>query len=386
MNGWLYELLAAGTERGLMKILLLEYHGNAVWRFLAVLLVLLLGWGAGRLVRFLIGRTGTRLLRLEGFTPLGLFLQCLARPAAVAVFAVGVYAAHFSLVFAWRPGEPGFSRDVYDFWRLVIRIMFSLAFAYLLYRLVDIVEYYLKQRWADRSETAMDKMLAPLIRRTLRVIIAVVAVFFIADNFPALQLRSLLAAAGVGGLAIALAAQDTIGNFFGSVTIFADQPFQVGEYIKVGPHEGAVEHVGFRSTRLRTVEGSLVTVPNSTISKEMVVNVTRRPHIRRVVNLTLTYGTPPDKVARAVALILELLARIPEVNTDPALKPRAYFNDFKDWSLNIMVIYWVQPADYWLSQEVGERFNLALMRVFAAERIEFAFPSQTIYLEKSGAS
>jgi MscS family membrane protein len=228
----------------------------------------------------------------------------------------------------------------------------------------------------------MDDMLVPVIRKSLRITIAIIAALFIAETIlGAGQIKTILLSAGVGGIAIALAAKDTIANFFGSVTIFADRPFQIDELVKIGEHLGPVEEVGFRSTKIRTLQGHLVTVPNSVIANSMVENIGRRPFIRRTSNITITYDSGERGAKRAVEIIKEVLAGVPEINTDPERPPRVYFSDFNDWSLNIYMSYWVKPPDYWLYQQVNERVNLEIMKRFEAEKIEFAFPSQTLYVK-----
>jgi MscS family membrane protein len=186
-------------------------------------------------------------------------------------------------------------------------------------------------------------MLVPVIRKSLRVTIAILAAIYIVDNVLNQDVKSILLGAGVGGIAIALAAKETIANFFGSITIFADRPFQIDEMIKVGDHTGPVETVGFRSTRIRTLQGHLVTVPNSTIANSTVENIGRRPFIRRTSNITITYGSGHSKASRAVEIIKEVLSDVPEVNLNSDTMPRVYFNEFNDWSLNIYMSYWVRP-------------------------------------------
>jgi len=246
---------------------------------------------------------------------------------------------------------------------------------------VDIIEFYMK-RLTSRTDTKLDDMLVPVIRKTLRIFITAISALFIADNILDMQLGTVLAAAGVGGLAVALAAQETIANFFGSINIFADRPFQVGDRIRLGGFDGPVEEVGFRSTRIRTLDGHLVTAPNSKVVNEMVENISKRPFIKRLANIGITYDTPPDKVEKALQIIKDILADTEQVNSDPDLIPRVYFSEFQSFYLNILVIYWVKPPDYWLFQEVNENVNLRIMRAFEAEDIEFAFPTQTLYLKK----
>ncbi len=372
-----------GTEAGNGGGTILHYtfNDNELWRYLILLAVISITLVAGRVVRFFIERNAARLGEMERAGLLKLILNCLSRPALVAVYAGGIYFSRFFMKFALNPGETGFSEQVFKLWGQIGKAVFAVAAAYFIYRLVDLVEFYLR-RWTSQGEGHMNDMLVPLIRKTLRVFIIVLSALFIADAVLEMKITSILAAAGVGGLAIALAAQETIANFFGSINIFADRPFQVKDRIRVGTFDGTVEEVGFRSTRIRTLDGHLVTVPNSTISKEMVENVSRRPYIKRVANITITYDTPPEKVERAVQIIEGILAQTEEINRDPELVPRVYFNDFQDCSLNILVIYWLQPPDYWLYMEVSERINLAILRKFNAEGIEFAFPTQTLYIHK----
>jgi len=366
------------TETGWREFLNYEIHGNELWRYAALLGIIFITLFAGKIARYLIDRTAARMAKRPKTELMGLFLRSLAGPAAVAIFAAGLWLARFAIDF---DDKTAFSLSTFNLWGKVAHAVMALAGAYFIYRLVDIVEHYLR-KLTHRSDSQLDDMLVPLVRKTLRVFIAVVALLFIADNILGMDLKTILATAGVGGLAVALAAQDTVANFFGSITIFADRPFQVGDRIQVGGFDGPVEEVGFRSTRIRTLDGHLVTIPNKTIANEMLENIGKRPSIKRLANITITYDTPPDKVQRAVEIIKEVLSATPEINTDPELKPRVYFNEFNDWSLNLLMIYWVKPADYWIFQEVNQRINLAIMRGFEAEGIEFAFPTQTLYLKK----
>lgn len=359
---------------------------NEVWRFLLLLLVVIVAMAVGRIVQFAINNYAGRRDKKRGLTALTLFLRCLTKPISVAFFALGLYLCKLCLVFEDKTAVPvveGIRSTIEKGWTKIAQTVAAIALAYALYRLVDIIEYYL-QRWTDKTQTKMDDMLVPVIRKSLRITIAIIAALFIAETIlGAEQIKTVLLSAGVGGIAIALAAKDTIANFFGSVTIFADRPFQVDELVKIGEHLGSVEQVGFRSTKIRTLQGHLVTVPNSVIVNSAVENVGRRPYIRRKSNITITYDSGQRGAERAVQIIKEVLSNVPEINTDPKYPPRIYFSDFNDWSLNIYMSYWIKPPDYWLYQEVNERVNIEIMKRFEAEKIEFAFPSQTLYIEKN---
>ena len=353
-------------------------RGNAIWRFGLVLLVVLAALVAGRIIQFVINSYALRLAKKRGEGLVTLLLKALVNPVYVAIFAAGVFFAKAPLLFH---DEQGIRIAIEDTWAKVARVIAAIAVAYTLYRLVDVIEYYLS-RLIGKTETRLDDMLVPAVRKALRITIAIVAVLLISENILGANVKSLLLSAGVGGIAIALAAKDTIANFFGSITIFTDRPFQMGELVKIGEHLGPVEEVGFRSTRVRTLQGHLVTIPNSVIANSTVENLGKRPFIRRTSNITITYDSGHTKANKAVEVIKEVLATVPEVNTDPEKPPRVYFSDFNDWSLNIYMSYWVKPADYWLYHEVNERVNLEMMKRFEAEQIEFAFPSQTLYVKK----
>ena len=378
----LNKILAAGgsiTETVNYEII----TGNAIWRVALVLIVILTAMAIGRIVQFAINACASRKEKQQGVTVLGIFLKCLSKPVSVAIFAVGMYFCKLCLVFEDKTADPaieGISSTVGRGWTQLNKALAAIAVAYAIYRLVDIVEYYLL-KWTGKTATKLDDMLVPVVRKSLRVTIAIFSAIYIIDNILGQNVQSILLGAGVGGIAIALAAKETIANFFGSVTIFTDKPFQIDELVKIDGHLGPVEEVGFRSTRIRTLQGHLVTVPNSVVANSIVENVGRRPFIRRTSNITITYDSGAAKAERAVTIIKEILAELPEINSDQKKLPRVYFNDFNDWSLNIYMSYWVRPADYWLYQKVNEKVNLEMMKRFEAEQIEFAFPSQTLYLK-----
>jgi MscS family membrane protein len=160
--------------------------------------------------------------------------------------------------------------------------------------------------------------------------------------------------------------------------IMLDKPFEVGQRIIVEGTDGMVENIGFRSTRVRTLTGHLVTVPNEKMAASKIENIGRRPSIRRLTNITITYDTPPDKIERAVDIIRGILEN--HEGMHPEFPPRVYFNEFNDSSLNIMMIYWYFPPNYWDFVAFSQRTNLQIMRAFEAEGIEFAFPTTTTYL------
>ncbi|MBK5938004.1 mechanosensitive ion channel family protein [Halochromatium roseum] len=240
---------------------------------------------------------------------------------------------------------------------------------------------------------------ASMVRLTCRLIAYALAIWVWVEGLQALgvSLIPLLAGLGVSGLAFALAAKPTLGNLLGGVILFADKPFRVGDRVVIGDHQGMIEEIGLRSTRLRTLDGHLVSLPNDEVCISSIENVAARPNIKRLLNVTLTYDTPPEKIERAIEIIQQLLSleedgdrsedalgrpsnqRIHE--DDENLPPRVYFSDLNADSLNILVLYWFSPPDYWAYLEHATWFNLQLIERFNAAGIEFAFPTQTIDLK-----
>jgi MscS family membrane protein len=245
-------------------------------------------------------------------------------------------------------------------------------------RLVDLIVFWWEER-LGRSEREDAIVLLRPARTAIRVTLVVVAVLFWLDNI-GLKVSTLLAGLGVGGLAVALAAQDTLKNLLGSIMILLDKPYKVGQRIVVKGHDGVVEEIGLRSTRIRLLSGHQTAIPNEEMAKIDIENIGQRPHIRRLTNIGITYNTPPGKIEKAVDIILKILDN--HEGMDPEYPPRAYFNEYHPYSLNIVVLYWYHPADYWSYMEFSQRVNLQIAREFQKEGIKFAFPTSTTYLSQ----
>ncbi len=352
-----------------------EYLSNHVWQWAVLLGVLIATFVIGKVVSFFLNRQGQWLSQRERFGAVGLVLSALSAPAALLIFAGGLFVGglFMNLKIPKLPGLEGF-------WAAVCKTIAVLAVGWALYRLVTVLERFLR-RWAAKTETALDDQLVPLVRKSLRVVIVIIVLLVIAQGIFNWNIGALLAGLGLGGLAFALAAQDTLKNLFGSLTIFADRPFTAGDWVNIDGHVGIVEDVGFRSTRVRTFDGHLVSIPNAIVTSSPVENVARRPFIRRVLNVTVTYDTPPEKVARAVEILKDMLAARKD-HFPPERPGNVYFNDFNAASLNIVVYYWFTPPDWWEYLGFAHDFNMELLERFNAEGIEFAFPTQTLYLKQ----
>jgi MscS family membrane protein len=187
-----------------------------------------------------------------------------------------------------------------------------------------------------------------------------------------------LAGVGVGGLAIALAAQDSLKNLLGSLMIFMDQPYKPGERIVVQGHDGFVEQIGLRSTRIRMLDGALTTIPNEKMASADIENIGRRAYIRRQTHLRLAYDTPVEKVERALQIVRDILHNHQGMQEE--LPPRVFFDEFNPDSLNILVSYWYHPPKRWEALQFDEQVNMTIMRRFADEGIRLVPPASTTRL------
>ena len=305
----------------------------------------------------------------------GVLLDSLSKPLSLFIWVYGVY-------FALSPLFPHFvASDGSNVVKLVLRkgadFAGIVAIIWFTYRFVAVVDVQVK-KWTDSTDHKIDDMLAGLVGKVLRVLVILLGGLLLVQNLTGIQIGPLLASLGLGGLAVALAAKDTVANFFGTVTILLDHPFEVGDVITLEGTTGTVEAVGFRSTSLRTYEGHQVTIPNNKITNANVTNISRRPFMRWWTNITLTYDTPPQKVERAVQILHEILDNHEGFNED--WPPRVNFNGFNDWSLNIHVAAYYHPGDYWAYQAWLNKTCIEILTRFNEDGIEFAFPSQTLFL------
>jgi MscS family membrane protein len=328
----------------------------------------LVRWGLQRKIEAIPFRAGV-------ISWLRLFLNAIVKPLSLFIYVYGIYAALSPLYGHFE------AADGSNLVLLVVKrsadIGGTVALFWFFYKLVVLLDARLV-KWADGTESNVDNMLVPLIGKTLRVFIVIIGAMMVLQNLTGIKIGPLLASLGIGGLAVALAAKDSIANFFGTLTILFDKPFQVGDRIVINAFDGTVENVGFRSTRIRLLNGHLVSIPNEKVVNSEVENVGRRPNIRWLTQIGITYDTPPGKVQEAVEILREILKD--HEGMDPEFPPRVHFNGFNDWSLNITVVAWYHPPEYWDFQAWLQRTCIDILTRFETAGIDFAFPSQTLYL------
>jgi len=257
----------------------------------------------------------------------------------------------------------------------------TIVFTFVVIRLIGLGFEWWKERLRKTGQETATFLLNPT-KTTLNIVIIILAALLWLDNI-GFNVGTLLAGLGVGGIAVALAAQDTLKNFFGSIVVLIDKPYRVGQRIVVKGHDGIVEEIGLRSTKIRLLNGHLTTLPNEQMAASDIENIGRRPHIRRLTNIVVPYDTPREKVEKAVNIIREIL--VDHEGMDPGFPPRVYFNEFNPAALNIIMLYWYHPPDYWGFLDFNQRVNMQIMQGFEEEGIKFALPTNTTYLtQESG--
>ncbi|MBN1412260.1 MAG: mechanosensitive ion channel family protein [Spirochaetales bacterium] len=260
----------------------------------------------------------------------------------------------------------------------VTDLLISLAIVLFIYDFVEVLEEFL-MGFVKKTETKVDDMIVPIIRNGLRIIVIALAVIHMVQQVTKQDITSIIAGLGIAGMAVALAAQDTIKNLFGFVMIALDQPFKVGERINFDDHDGIIEEIGIRSTKMRRLDGHVVTIPNMKAADGVIWNIGRRENIRRIMNIGITYGTKPEKIQEAVEILKDILKD--HEGMKAPLLPEVYFNEMNADNLNIFAIYWYHPPAYWDYMKHSEWVNLEIIKRFNTAGIDFAFPTQTVQVQ-----
>ena len=255
----------------------------------------------------------------------------------------------------------------------------ALAVVWTMYGGTNVVTVYLRGK-AARTETRLDDQLVPLVDRLMKIAVALIGLLIVLQSLD-VNIGSLLAGLGIGGVAFALAAQSTLANLLGSITIFLDRPFQIGDWIRSGEIDGVVELVGFRSTRIRTWENSVITVPNAKLVDSVVNNLGVRPWRRSRNILAVTYSTTPAQLEALVEGLRAILQAHPRVRKDLY---DVHFFKFGDHSLDILFQFHIDANTLTSEWQTQHEVFLEVLRLATALKVDFAFPTQTLHIANMG--
>jgi MscS family membrane protein len=358
-----------------------EYYGNTLLDYGislgiilgAVIAAKLLYWLSKNVIKKMTKRTKTNLDDI--------IVDMVEEPV---VFGIVLWGAWYALGLLNYPVSELSAEDIekgikipYSHTRQFVNHLFNfllvINITWLIARVVDaLIEEYIVPL-TEKTESDLDDQLLPLFRKGLKIIVWTMGIV-VGLNNAGYNVGAIIAGLGIGGLAFALAAQDTVKNFFGGIMIFADKPFKIGERIQIGDIDGFVEEIGIRSTRIKTLAGRLVTIPNSMFSEDAIENIDKEPTRKVVLNLGLTYDTTSEQMEQAMQLLKDISASHTDKIDENVL---VSFNAFGDFSLGILFIYYIKKEADILNTQTA--INLDILKKFNAAGLEMAFPTQTVY-------
>jgi len=343
---------------------------DAQWLFLLILVFL--GIAADRVTRYMLSVLGRIAFRAS-------FDEMEPRERRKIFKPVGLLAQ--ALTWFWGTALVGLPGNILVIFEVAVKFFTVVAAIWTSFILIDMVVRYLKKK-AEGTETKFDDLLIPLVGKTLKFFAICIGMIVFADVFQ-LKITALIGGLGLGGMALALASQDALSNVFGSFLVMVDRPFEIGDWIIFEDHEGAVESMGIRSTRIRTFYDSQVTVPNSKFTSAIVDNMGRRKFRRLRTTLGLEYDSTPDQIVAFCEGVRELIRQHPNTRKDLY---HVYFNNFGDNSLDVLLLCFMECSDY--ASELQERQSLYLGIMQLADRlgVSFAFPTRTIRMFQQDAS
>jgi len=344
-----------------------EWFGISLWQYVALFLWILIGLILRRIFEFVLDNYIRRLTKKTTFTWDDDLLEGVERPVGFIFLMV-----FFALTYT----NLRLPVTINLYLSTILEIAISVGVVWLFYNLSGVFAKYLTVI-TNRTENKLDDQLVPLIRKSLRFFVITMGVILILQN-NGYNVASLIAGLGIGGLAVALAARDTLANFFGSITIFLDRPFRIGDWIKIGNVEGIVEEVGFRSTRIRTFYNSLVSVPNSNVSTSDIDNYGLRKYRRLKTVLNLTYSTSPEQMEAFVEGIKAIVKANKNFRQDFY---EIHFNSFGAHSLDVLVYVFFEVPDWSAELQQRHNFLLEVLRLAEEVGVEFAFPTQTLHVD-----
>lgn len=354
---------------GSLKDSLKKFTKIDTMQWLKAFLAILLGLILHRVVSYLLRNKALVWAKSTNLRSDDLFLRCIMRPVSyfplvLTIIAVGIILGlDFGTVQA-----PSLFRSV-----AITLLVFNIA--WLIFNLVDIVAHFL-HKLADRTENTLDDELVPLISKALKVIVILMTIVSLGSMVGG-PFKGILAGLGLGGLAFALAAKDTVSNLFGYIVIFSDRPFRIGDTIQINGVVGSAEEQGLRSLKMRTLDDTVVVFPNSEVANAQIENFSRRNIRRAFFYVGLTYDTTADQMDDVVNAIRETVDSHSDVVVEKTL---IAFETFGPSSLDIRIYYYTRSTGLSSHLKSRQEINLAIMRTVEAKGLSMAFPTSTVHI------
>ena len=292
-------------------------------------------------------------------------VDSIEEPLSVGVVIMGFWLGFSHLEFF---GFQEYAEKIFD-------ISVVLTVTWLVSRILNSLISHMLTKLGENKQESMVNDLAPILKKTLGFGVWSLGLIMALNN-AGYDVGALLAGVGIGGIAMAMAAKDFVANIFGGITVFIDKPFRVGDRVKVSGIDGTVIEIGIRSTRIRTLQGRTVTIPNNQFTNTVVENVTAEPSRKVSVQLGLTYDATPEDIQKALDILKEIVDNHPHTEEDLTV----WFSGFGDFSLNVNCTYYINKKGHWAN--TPSEINLSILEEFNSAKLDFAFPTQTVILDK----
>lgn len=377
LDGVLETLATVGFD--LKSSLSQQWLGLALWQYvLSFLLIAMSLFARGIITAFFERVVFPRMGRARDGL-LGQMLESLLQPLTAFIGVSGLFGA-VQVILAPGEVEPDPGLITTAFVTQVYEIACTVLLIWAIMRIIDVLGAHFQQR-AREEDLLVDVPVIPLLQRSLKIFIGVIGAIFVLQH-AGYPIAGILGGLGIGGLAVALAAQDTLSNIFGSIIIFTDKPFKVGDWVVIGEVEGFVETIGFRSTRIRTWPRSLVTVPNKMIADKQITNWSAMPVRRVYFNLRIAYDASAEQMQALSAGINKIIEEHPGVDKDYYL---AHFTEFGTDGLEILIYYFTSSVIWKEHLQVKEEVNLSIMRLVEEIGVSIGKPGRDVYLFEQGS-
>jgi len=357
-----------------LEILTTNIFGNTLKEYLFFVAIILIGLIFKKLLSKYLSNLLYKIIGEKG-NNVGIdkFDELLTKPIGFFIMLCVFYFGFNYLEF------PSFIDDNFQ---NIFSKLFTLIFIYAVFKIflkvIDYIGLILKQK-AALTENKMDDQLIPFATEIGRILVVIFALFFVLGNVFGINITALATGLGIGGIAIAMASKESLENLLGSFTIFFDRPFTVGDVVKAGNVTGMVEKVGFRSTRIKTFDKSVVTVPNKKMIDAELDNLGLRPVRRVKFHVGLTYSTTTEQIKKIVSEIQEMINSHEKTNEEGKVR----FQEFGASSLDILILYYVNSPKWEDLIDVKEDINYKIMDIVKKHNSDFAFPSTSVYLHQN---
>ena len=342
------------------------FYNNTIGQWAIALLIIVGTVILAKLLYLIIGKFVLTLTKRTKSKLDDIIVEKMKDPVVFLLVLTGIFYAIRTLIL------PEWAIDVVH---KAYYFLLLIDFAWALTRFVDalMIEYLVPI--VEKSESDLDDQLLPIVRKSIKILIWVLSIIIGLDNM-GYDVGAVIAGLGLGGLAFALAAKDSVSNLFAGFTIFTDKPFKIKDRIQIDGYDGKVEEIGIRSTRVRLLDGRIVTMPNSSLVNDAVTNVTSEPNRKITMDLGLVYDTTYQQMKKAE----EILQDIAKNNADVENECVTAFTEFGDFALTIRYIYYINNGgDIFGNMDA---MNMEILRRFEEEKLAFAYPTQVVYTKK----